>query len=314
MTKKRGLGSKRGLDALIGSIKKEQQFGKPDVMTVAKLMNDGSTDDKERPTLLQIDVNCLQSGKYQPRLQMSEDSLGELADSIREHGVMQPIVIRPLPVAEQKASITHEIVAGERRWRAAKMVGLGTIAAIERHLSDDVAIVLALIENIQREELTVLEQAAALERFHREFGMSHATIAQMVGKARTTISNLLRLNQLHDDVKALMEQELLDMGHARTLLALPKKQQPIIAKKIAQAGMSVRDAEKLVKTVLNPEAKKTAQTHSHEIQLLTDKLCDAFGTTVKLKHSKNGKGSIEIFFYGHDEFGALLARFGVENQ
>lgn len=314
MTKKRGLGSKRGLDALMGSIKKERQFSTQlDTMTVANLIGDNDImADKERLTLVQIDVDCLQAGKYQPRLNIAEDGLAELADSIKEHGVMQPIVIRPLS-EEQAGNISHEIIAGERRWRAAKLAGLRTIPAIERQLPDDIAIALALIENIQREDLTILEQAAALQRFHNEFGMSHATIAQMVGKARTTISNLLRLNQLHDDVKALMEQGLLDMGHARTLLALPNKQQPIIAKKIAQTGMTVRDAEKLVKNILNPEPKKAVQTHSHETQMLTDKLCDVLGTTVKLKHNKDGKGSIEIFFYGHDEFGGLLSRLGVEN-
>lgn len=174
----------------------------------------------------------MQSGKYQPRRDIKEEALQELAESVRQHGVMQPIVIRSLLDGESKADgITHEIIAGERRWRAAKLAGLTTIPAIERVLSDEVAIALALIENIQREDLTVLEQAAALERFHTEFGMSHAMIADVVGKARTTVSNLLRLNALHDEVKAFMMDNLLDMGHARTLLSLSKDQQPIIAKK-----------------------------------------------------------------------------------
>lgn len=309
--KKRGLGSKRGLEALMGGIKNEQEFHSR--LEAVALANLGSqADDKERLTLQQIDVDCLQAGKYQPRLDIKEEDLGELADSIREHGIMQPIVIRPLD--ETTDGISHEIVAGERRWRAAKLVGLPTVPAIVRQLPDEVAMALALIENIQRQDLSVLEQAVALERFHSEFGMSHATIAQMVGKARTTVTNLLRLNQLPDEVKALMEQSLLDMGHARALLALPEKQQPIIAKKIAQTGMTVRDAEKLVKSILHPEPKRATQSHSHEIQMLTDKLCDVLGTTVKLKHGKDGKGSVEIFFYDHEGFDELLARLGVDDK
>lgn len=253
----------------------------------------------------------MQSGKYQPRRDIKEEALQELAESVRQHGVMQPIVIRPLLDGESKADgITHEIIAGERRWRAAKLAGLTTIPAIERVLSDEVAIALALIENIQREDLTVLEQAAALERFHTEFGMSHAMIADVVGKARTTVSNLLRLNALHDEVKAFMMDNLLDMGHARTLLSLSKDQQPIIAKKIIHADMTVREAEKLVKSILHPEPKAVL-VNSREVIALNQKLSDALGATVKLKQGKDGKGSVEIFFHSHDELSGLMAQLGV---
>lgn len=312
MTKKRGLGSKRGLDALMGSIKVERQFA-TGVMRAGQTGHDSDVTktDTKQPALLNISLNCLQSGKYQPRSDFKEETLSELADSIRQHGVMQPIVIRPLSIEEQKDGITHEIIAGERRWRAAKLAGLESIVAIERTLDDDVAIALALIENIQREDLTVLEQAAALYRFHTEFGMSHAMIADVVGKARATVSNLLRLNQLHDDVKELMRQGLLDMGHARALLTLSNQQQPIIAKKIAQQNMTVRDAEKLVKNIVNPPPSKPTQAN-HELSALTQTLCDTLGTTVKLKQSKDGKGSIEIVFHSHDELCELLAQLGIE--
>ena len=352
MAKKRGLAANRGLDALLGSIKKEK------AITAAALRDDLQVDREtkdspaqnesviqdttaakkvaprkktavnkvettsvkpaneasdEEMTLVQMDVERLQAGKYQPRRDMSETALAELASSIRQHGVMQPIVIRPLLANEEKLSdtITHEIIAGERRWRAAKMAGQNTIPAIERALSDELAIALALIENIQREDLSVIEQAAALQRFHTEFGMSHAMIAEVVGKARTTVSNLLRLNHLHEDVKTHLSEGHLDMGHARALLSLSSEQQPIIAEKIIEASMTVRDAEKLVKSILNPEkpSKPASQNSEAEIEKLNQQLSDYLGATVKLKQKKGGKGSMEIFFHSHEELEALLKHF-----
>ncbi|MBH0064528.1 ParB/RepB/Spo0J family partition protein [Psychrobacter sp. SZ93C1] len=375
MAKKRGLAANRGLDALLGSIKKEKQI------TASALQDDmaardntlpavtpdtdtpsdstpaqtGRAKDKEKLTakptaveatdsvnrkarvprtmnksaanknrvsgtdtsasedqisLVQIDVTRLQAGKYQPRRDMSETALAELASSIEQHGVMQPIVIRPLLANEDKseAFVTHEIIAGERRWRAAKMAGKAVIPAIERALSDELAIALALIENIQREDLSVIEQAAALQRFHTEFGMSHAMIAEVVGKARTTVSNLLRLNQLHDTVKDHLATSALDMGHARTLLALSSEQQPIIAQKIIDGGMTVREAEKLVKSILQPapKANRTEQAQSHDAERLTQRLTDMLGAEVKLKHKKDGQGSVEIFFQNQDQLAALI--------
>lgn len=311
MAKKRGLGSKRGLDALVGSIKQEKHLlnHADDASFVDAL------DKKSEVKLIEIELDRLQSGKYQPRQNIDNDGLEELAQSIRQHGVMQPIVIRPLLDSERtNDTVTHEIIAGERRWRASKLAGLESIVAIERVLSDEVAIALALIENIQREDLTALEQAEALQKFHTEFGLSHGMIAQIIGKARTTVSNLLRLNQLHDEVKALMQDGSLDMGHARTLLALSPKQQPIIAKKIIASNMTVRDAEKLVKSILSPEPAKSAPAIDHEIGALNQRLSDHLGATVKLKQNKNGKGSVEIFFHNHDELGALLTQLGVAGE
>lgn len=351
MAKKRGLAANRGLDALLGSIKKEK------AITAAALRDDLQVDREtkdspaqtepitkptaakkpatrkkavvnkaeaainkpandaleEEMTLVQMDVERLQAGKYQPRRDMSETALAELASSIKQHGVMQPIVIRPLLANEEKLAdnITHEIIAGERRWRAAKLAGQDTIPAIERALSDELAIALALIENIQREDLSVIEQAAALQRFHTEFGMSHAMIAEVVGKARTTVSNLLRLNHLHEEVKSHLSEGHLDMGHARALLSLSSEQQPIIAEKIIESSMTVRDAEKLVKSILNPEkpSKPAAQNSDAEIEKLNQQLSDYLGATVKLKQKKGGKGSMEIFFHSHEELDALLKHF-----
>ncbi|AAZ19169.1 chromosome segregation DNA-binding protein [Psychrobacter arcticus 273-4] len=368
MAKKRGLAANRGLDALLGSIKKEKQITasalqddmaaseqalsadpietKATVKTFETAINAKSTAVKfsaaepkdasqrkartinknvantnrvnsiensgseDQISLVQIDVTRLQAGKYQPRRDMSETALAELASSIEQHGVMQPIVIRPLLANEDKseAFVTHEIIAGERRWRAAKMAGKSVIPAIERALSDELAIALALIENIQREDLSVIEQAAALQRFHTEFGMSHAMIAEVVGKARTTVSNLLRLNQLHDTVKDHLATSALDMGHARTLLALSSEQQPIIAQKIIDGGMTVREAEKLVKSILQPapKASRTEQVQSRDVERLTQRLTDMLGAEVKLKHKKDGQGSVEIFFHSQDQLAALI--------
>ena len=374
MAKKRGLAANRGLDALLGSIKKEKQITasalqddmaarestlpaetlNADRLNISTPAQSDSNETSEKPTtkpiasdttassrttrsprtinkgtanksrvngtdaiasedqisLVQIDVTRLQAGKYQPRRDMSETALAELASSIEQHGVMQPIVIRPLLANEDKseAFVTHEIIAGERRWRAAKMAGKAVIPAIERALSDELAIALALIENIQREDLSVIEQAAALQRFHTEFGMSHAMIAEVVGKARTTVSNLLRLNQLHDTVKDHLANSALDMGHARTLLALSSEQQPIIAQKIIDGGMTVRDAEKLVKSILQPapKANRAEQTQSREVERLTQRLTDMLGAEVKLKHKKDGQGSVEIFFHSQDQLAALI--------
>ncbi|MEZ7501224.1 ParB/RepB/Spo0J family partition protein [Psychrobacter sp. T6-5] len=373
MAKKRGLAANRGLDALLGSIKKEKQItasalqddmAARDMAVPAETLDTNmpvktapvdaaapkaskksaakSTDNdttvsnstrssrvtnktainktrgnstdvnasEDQISLVQIDVTRLQAGKYQPRRDMSETALAELASSIEQHGVMQPIVIRPLLANEDKseAFVTHEIIAGERRWRAAKMAGKSVIPAIERALSDELAIALALIENIQREDLSVIEQAAALQRFHTEFGMSHAMIAEVVGKARTTVSNLLRLNQLHDTVKDHLANSALDMGHARTLLALSSEQQPIIAQKIIDGGMTVREAEKLVKSILNPapKANRVEQAQSRDEERLTQRLTDMLGAEVKLKHKKDGQGSVEIFFHSQDQLAALI--------
>ena len=259
--------------------------------------------------LMHINVAYLQRGKYQPRIDLDEDALQELATSIKQHGVMQPIVIRPLAKVLPNSPITHEIIAGERRWRAAQIAGLTHIPAIMRPMSDDLAIALALIENIQREDLSVMEQAAALQRFHDEFGMSHSQIADVVGKARTTVSNLLRLNQLHDDVKQALNEGQMDMGHARALLALSPKQQPVIAKKIIQGQLTVRQTEALVKDILNPKAPAQSQEIDYDRLRLNQHLSEQLGAVVKIKGSSKGKGSIEIFFHNEEELQALIVQF-----
>ena len=275
----------------------------------APINNDNDNSNVAGLNLMHINVAYLQRGKYQPRLDLDEDGLQELATSIKQHGVMQPIVIRPLTKVLPNSSITHEIIAGERRWRAAQIAGLTHIPAIMRPMSDDLAIALALIENIQREDLSVMEQAAALQRFHDEFGMSHSQIADVVGKARTTVSNLLRLNQLHDDVKQALNEGQMDMGHARALLSLSPKQQPVIAKKIIQGQLTVRETETLVKDILNPKAPTQSQEIDYDRLRLNQHLSEQLGAVVKIKGSSKGKGSIEIFFHNEEELQALIVQF-----
>lgn len=327
MTKKRGLASNRGLDVLLGSIKKESLITNNLTENVVSVQSDKSRHAQNTPkkdgipvvsanheatsiqdslNLLHIDVKRLQRGKYQPRIDLGEEALQELAISIKQHGVMQPIVIRPLSNMTENG-ITHEIIAGERRWRAAQIAGLSQIPAILRPISDDLAIALALIENIQREDLTVMEQAVALQRFHDEFGMSHAQIADVVGKARATVSNLLRLNQLHDDVKTALNEREIDMGHARALLSLSSMHQPIITKRIIHEQLTVRQTEQLVKEILEPkQPEKMPQTIDYDRLRLNQQLSEQLGAVVKVKGSSAGKGSIEIFFHNEEELQAII--------
>ena len=287
-TKKRGLAKGRGLDALLGSIQKEK------LQIEAQAIDHGQ--------LKQIDVNLLKRGEYQPRRFIQEQDLKELASSIEKHGVMQPIVIRPI----EDEQYPYEIIAGERRWRAAQLAGLKEIPAIVRDLNDQVAIALALIENIQRQDLNPIDQALALQRFHDEFGLSHQEIAETVGKARTTVSNLLRLLSLDDAIKNLMQEGPLDMGHARAILALKAKDQMGVAKIVIEKSLSVRQTEQLVREWNEPKQDKPQAVISPDIEQLTQKLSERFGANVKIDHNKQGKGKLVIHYHSLDELDGIL--------
>lgn len=286
--KKRGLAKGRGLDALLGSIQKEK------LQLEVQALDHGQ--------LKQVDVNQLKRGAYQPRRFIDEQDLQELAASIKKHGVMQPIVIRPIESAETP----YEIIAGERRWRAAQLAGLTEIPAIVRDLTDQVAIALALIENIQRQDLNPVDQALALQRFHDEFGLSHQEIADTVGKARTTVSNLLRLLSLDDEIKNLMQQGLLDMGHARAILTLKAKDQLQIAKMVIDRNLSVRQTEQLVRDWNTPKQEKSKDPLAPDVQQLTQKLSERFSASVKLDYNKQGKGKLVISYNSLDELDGIL--------
>ena len=287
-TKKRGLAKGRGLDALLGSIQKEK------LQLEVQSLDHGQ--------LKQIDVNLLKRGEYQPRRFIQEQDLQELAASIEKHGVMQPIVIRPIDDEQHP----YEIIAGERRWRAAQLAGLTEIPAIVRDLTDQVAIALALIENIQRQDLNPIDQAMALQRFHDEFGLSHQEIAETVGKARTTVSNLLRLLTLAEPVKELMQQSLLDMGHARAILTLKAKDQLKVAQHVIEKNLSVRQTEQLVRDFNAPKQEKPKTVIAPDIQQLTQRLSERFSADVKIDYNKQGKGKLTISYHSLEELDGIL--------
>ncbi|WP_019836538.1 ParB/RepB/Spo0J family partition protein [Acinetobacter towneri] len=286
--KKRGLAKGRGLDALLGSIQKEK------LQLEVQSLDHGQ--------LKQINVNLLKRGEYQPRRFIQEQDLQELAASIEKHGVMQPIVIRPI----DDEQLPYEIIAGERRWRAAQLAGLTEIPAIVRDLTDQVAIALALIENIQRQDLNPIDQAMALQRFHDEFGLSHQEIAETVGKARTTVSNLLRLLTLAEPVKELMQQGLLDMGHARAILTLKAKDQLKVAQHVIEKNLSVRQTEQLVRDFNAPKQEKPKTVIAPDIQQLTQRLSERFSADVKIDYNKQGKGKLTISYHSLEELDGIL--------
>ena len=293
--KKRGLAKGRGLDALLGSVKKEKQH-----LSV-------NTADLEDGQLEQISVEILQRGQYQPRQHIADEALQELSDSIKQHGVMQPIVIRK--VSSDGEDAQYEIIAGERRWRAAKLAGLTHVPAIVRDMSDQVAIALALIENIQRQDLNPMEQALALQRFHEEFGLSHQEIAETVGKARASVSNLLRLLSLEESVKVLLDEQKIDMGHARALLPLKKTEQAKIAQQVVAKGLSVRQTEQLVRELQKPISSSEKAKPSSDTNQLIEKLTEKLGAEVQIDHNAKGKGKIVIKYHSLDELDGILKVF-----
>lgn len=293
--KKRGLAKGRGLDALLGSVKKEKQH-----LSV-------NTADLEDGQLEQISVEILQRGQYQPRQHIADEALQELSDSIKQHGVMQPIVIRK--VSSEGEDAQYEIIAGERRWRAAKLAGLTHVPAIVRDMSDQVAIALALIENIQRQDLNPMEQALALQRFHEEFSLSHQEIAETVGKARASVSNLLRLLSLEESVKVLLDEQKIDMGHARALLPLKKNEQAKIAQQVVAKGLSVRQTEQLVRELQKPVSSNEKAKPSSDTNQLIEKLTEKLGAEVQIDHNAKGKGKIVIKYHSLDELDGILKVF-----
>ena len=256
-----------------------------------------------------IPVELLQRGQYQPRVDIRQDSLEDLARSINAQGVVQPIVARPMGNGTQQQR--YEIIAGERRWRAAQMAGLQEIPTIIRVVPDDAAIAMALIENIQREDLNPLEEARALNRLIHEFDLTHADAAEAVGRSRAAVSNLLRLRELSDKVKALLETRELEMGHARALLAISDPVQQLdAAKQVVKTGMSVRETERLVKRMLAKPTQKAAADQpaatDGDIRRLEIEVADKLGAKVRVQHTKKGSGKLVISYNNLDELDGIL--------
>jgi len=293
MTPKKRLG--RGLDALLS---------KP-VSKTGAVADDVAADGD---TLKNIPVELLQRGQYQPRVDMRQDSLQDLADSIKVQGVVQPIVARP--IESKGGTQRYEIVAGERRWRAAQLAGLADIPAVVRDVPDESAIAMALIENIQRENLNPLEEARALDRLIQEFDLTHAEAAEAVGRSRAAVSNLLRLKDLSEKVKPMLEDRQLEMGHARALLAITNAtQQYDAARQVARKGLSVRETEKLVRRMLDKGTSKPvkkAPVVDADIRRLEIEVSEKLGAKVRVDHSKKGAGKLVISYNSLDELDGIL--------
>ena len=253
-----------------------------------------------------LPVERLQPGKYQPRTHMDQASLAELAASIKAQGIMQPILVRSIdktPGAER-----YEIVAGERRWRASQLAGLAEVPVLIRSIPDEQALAMALIENIQRENLNPLEEAMGLQRLIDEFGLTHQQAADAVGRSRPAASNLLRLLQLTPPVQELLMEGKLDMGHARALLPLGGGEQVAVAQRVVQKGLSVREAERLVQHLLNPPKAKAPQEADRDLLRLQEELSDSLGASVAIRANRRGAGKVTIEFSGLEQLDAILGR------
>jgi ParB family chromosome partitioning protein len=273
--KAKGLG--RGLDALLGG------------------------DEPPREALATVEIATIRPGRYQPRTRMDEQSLAELAQSIRSQGLLQPLVVRPLERG-------YELIAGERRWRAAQMAGLDKVPVIVREVPDESALVMALIENVQREDLSPIEEAAAVQRLINEFSMTHEQAADAVGRSRSATSNLLRLLKLAKPVQESLMRGAIEMGHARALLALDGARQIELANRIEAQELSVRETEALVQRLLRAPAAKRGRRSDRDLARLEEELSARLGTTVEIRPSAKGRGKLLVHYSSLEHLDALRKR------
>jgi ParB family chromosome partitioning protein len=297
--KKPALG--RGLGALLGETAARQ---------VAAAAAAGPARPPPGDELVRLPLDLLQRGKYQPRIDMRPESLTELADSIKAQGIVQPIVVRPLGAPGPTESQRYEIIAGERRWRAAQLAGLTEIPAIVRRVPDEAAVAMALIENIQRENLNPLEEARALDRLVTEFDLTHQEAAEAVGRSRAAVSNLLRLLELADEVKTLVGERALEMGHGRALLGLTNRRQQVeVASLVAKKGLSVRETEALVRRLTAPSRAEAeaAPVVDADVRRLETELGEKLGAKVVFKQGAHGRGQLIISYSSHEELDGILA-------
>ncbi len=298
--RKGGLG--RGLDSLLGAAK----ASKVPVSSASTSEQQGSASGAVAGAALKsLPVDLLQRGKFQPRHEFNQEALEELSNSIRAQGVIQPIVVRPVEDGR------YEIVAGERRWRAAQMAGLQEIPVVIKEVSDQATMAMALIENIQRENLNPIEEATALQRLIQEFGLTQQEAAEAVGRSRTSVTNLLRLLNLNAEVGLMVQHRKLEMGHARALLGLEGEQQSQAAKQVVLLGLSVRETEKLVRKMLQPAKEKVAQEVDPNVRHLQNRLTEKLGAKVTVQQGNRGKGKLTIQYNSLDELDGILAHLGV---
>lgn len=290
-TKRRGLG--RGLDALLT---------KPENESIEN--TEGPKESSNKNAELQnLPIEQLHPGKYQPRKDMSAEALDDLANSIKSQGIIQPIVVRT--VSEH----SYEIIAGERRWRAAQLAELDTVPCLIKHVPDEAAVAIALIENIQREDLNAMEEAIALERLLIEFELTHQEVADAVGKSRTAVTNLLRLNNLNSEVKTLLEHGDIEMGHARALLALDNDIQTTTARIVVAKELNVRETEALIKKVQQPVKEVEEKPVDPNTKALEQNLSEKLGSNVTINHNKKGKGKLVISYSDLSELDGIVSRF-----
>lgn len=288
--KKRGLG--RGLDALLRDTSKES----------APSEDQAAAESTDYAVLKHLPVELIQRGQYQPRRDIEPEALEELAQSIKAQGVMQPIVVRAIGPKK------YEIIAGERRWRATQLAGLPTIPALIRELSDETALAMALIENIQREDLNAMEEAIALHRLQTEFELTQQEVAQAVGKSRSTVANFLRLMSLPKETQTLLERGDIEMGHAKAILGLPADKQAEIARLVVAKGFTVRETEALVARILDGKTSQEASTPvDANIRTLEQDLAARLGASVKIQHGRSGKGKLVLSYNSLDELDGILA-------
>jgi ParB family chromosome partitioning protein len=308
VAKRRGLG--RGLDALLGGSSKavaiEESAESEEVVTSSTEpdSNSSAAPGRHSAELRELPIDLLQPGKYQPRTDMHQESLQDLANSIKAQGVLQPIVVRRID------GNRYEIIAGERRWRAAQLAELHEVPAVIREVPDEAAIAMALIENIQRENLNPIEEANALHRLIEEFELTHQQAADAVGRSRAAVSNLLRLLSLNPDVRRLLENGDLEMGHARALLTLEGERQSKAARDVVARGLSVRETEQLVNRLRDSSSTKSKSSDKAidpDIQRLQDDLAEKLGAKVALQHANNGKGKLVVHYNTLDELDGILA-------
>jgi len=303
----------RGLGALLGDVKTTTQIRPQDASESVSFSfveeNSHSTEpvseklSRVGTRFREIPVEQLQRGKYQPRIKMDKEALRELSESIKSQGVLQPLLVRPLGKDQ------FEIIAGERRWRGAQLAGLQTVPAVVRAIEDQTAMAVGLIENIQRENLNAIEEARGYRRLLDEFGLTHQEVSEAVGCSRTAVSNLLRLLSLHKNVQKMLEDELIDMGHARALLALPENYQPEAAKKVISKKLSVRQTEQLVKSISQPKVSKNSKKseNSADVRHLEESLSKKLGAKVNIEHGSR-KGRLVIHYHSLDELDGILER------
>ena len=290
-TKRRGLG--RGLDALLT---------KPSESSPVNASENNEPTNKN-VELQNLPIEQLHPGKYQPRKDMSAEALDDLANSIKSQGIIQPIVVRP--VSEH----SYEIIAGERRWRAAQLAELDAVPCLIKHVPDEAAVAIALIENIQREDLNAMEEAIALERLLIEFELTHQEVAEAVGKSRTAVTNLLRLNNLNSEVKTLLEHGDIEMGHARALLALDNDIQTNTARIVVAKELNVSETEALIKKVQQPQTAIVEKPEDPNTKALEQNLSEKLGSAVVISHNKKGKGKLVISYSDLSELDGIVSRF-----